>query len=453
MRVTNRMMGQILTSNIQRNLEALARSQNGISTGKRVLKPSDDTSQISLLMVTKAVIQDNEQYMVNINDGMSFLEHADVTLSSVSATLNTVRELTVQAASDTYTASDRVAIAAQVDRLVDNIVDLANATVGGKYVFAGTLNGVKPFERVGDSVYYLGNLEMVQREILPASSYEIGVPPVQLTALAQKDPLDGLSKLTDQGASNLQALLLEKSGQLVNDRLVIKHGNGYLDVTLKNTIEYVKTNPAAGVSLEELRTKVQSDITEAINQYNQAAGQAGKIDPVQVEIASDGTRLKFTGNNIEFVRNTAFHIFTADGSSGVFGVATYDPVARRYLLQEQNGGLLPELIRLKNALQINDKDGIQKGLKNIFSSDMGSLSAHDNLLAYQVKLGAREKHFESVSTTLQDLNYRLNITEQNIEDEDIAKASVIFSQKQLAYQASLATGAQILQTTLLQFLK
>lgn len=448
MRITNKMLSATLNLNMQHNLERLSKSQTQISTGKSVIKASDAPSRISHLLSVKARIVNNEQYTFNIADGLSFLEQGDTAIGTIGKGLAQIKELTLQANNGTITPSDRDAISKQVDKLTDSLVDVANSTVGGKYIFAGTDNGFPPFKRNGDQITYRGNFEQVTREILPEASYEIGVPSVTLAALGKDG---GSGELTEAGLNNLKSI--EETAELI-----VRHNNIPLKITLTNTKTFISniSEPLATPNqlLHDLQNQLQSDINNAIQAYEGGGTGAGRQFP-SITASMNNNHFDLIGNNIEVEKNDTFYVLTSNGEPGLLGVVSYDQKgseAAGEKIYKLESGFFNTLFDLKNVLDTKNEEsgGVSANLDS-FIAKLGV--EHDSVLAFHVKIGARTRHFESVKGQLEDLDVVLNQVVQDIEDADIARLSIDFSQQKLAYEASLATGAQILQTTLLNFLK
>jgi flagellar hook-associated protein 3 FlgL len=93
-----------------------------------------------------------------------------------------------------------------------------------------------------------------------------------------------------------------------------------------------------------------------------------------------------------------------------------------------------------------DTSGINNSIKELNAQ-------LDHILRYRVQVGARTSHFESVRSQLQDQEVRLTQVLSNLEDADVARVAVDLSRQQLAYQAALAAGAKILETSLLDYLR
>lgn len=178
MRVTHMQIARRTQNYIQEAMERLARTQEQMSTGKKVLRLSDDPPILSQLLNVRSAVERNQQYARNITDGLSYLYAADTALGTVGEILQKAIEYAIQGANGTLAPDDMAAIGEQIDKMIDHLVDVANTTVGGKYIFAGTDNAQPPFRREGDTIYYEGNLERVSREILDQANYPIDVPAV-----------------------------------------------------------------------------------------------------------------------------------------------------------------------------------------------------------------------------------------------------------------------------------
>ncbi|MEE1131350.1 MAG: flagellin, partial [Caryophanon sp.] len=84
-----------------------------------------------------------EQFQRNIGEANTWVDTTDATYGEVGDALNRLRELFVQAANDTNTADDRDKMKAEVLQIQEQIRDMANTQVAGKYIFSGT-NTQKP---------------------------------------------------------------------------------------------------------------------------------------------------------------------------------------------------------------------------------------------------------------------------------------------------------------------
>lgn len=185
MRVTNKIIADTLTGNIQTSLQQLARTQQEIATGKRVNRPGDDPAVVERLMNLKSSLEGNQQYLSNIDDGLTYLDSSEQTLGSAVELLRQAQSLAVQGSNGTVSKEDMQLIKTQVDHLIDNLMGIANTSIGNRYIFAGKDNTAPPFERQGDKIIYKGGFTGLEREILFGSAYQVSGPGVNFSGGAE----------------------------------------------------------------------------------------------------------------------------------------------------------------------------------------------------------------------------------------------------------------------------
>ena len=141
------------------NQESTMRTQQQISTGRRVLTPSDDPVASTRILQLQQDISLREQYQENLTGAKNRLNLEEATLSSVTENIARIRELTVNAGNGSMTAEDRAYIASEIDTRLDALVDLMNTKdASNTYIFAGFKGETQPFqERSGGGVIYEGD--------------------------------------------------------------------------------------------------------------------------------------------------------------------------------------------------------------------------------------------------------------------------------------------------------
>ena len=135
-------MAQVINTNIaslnaQRNLNssqsALHTSLQRLSSGLRINSAKDDAAGLAISERMTTQIRGLNQAARNANDGISLAQTAEGALSEVTNNLQRIRELAVQSANATNSASDRSALDAEVQTLIAEIDRVAADT---------TFNGV-----------------------------------------------------------------------------------------------------------------------------------------------------------------------------------------------------------------------------------------------------------------------------------------------------------------------
>ncbi|HHX51307.1 MAG TPA: flagellar hook-associated protein FlgL [Clostridia bacterium] len=175
MRVTNKMLVNTVLQNLNRNLSMLHRSQDQMSSGKVVSRPSDDPIRVTQALTIRSALMEQKQHTKNMKDAKSWLDSSDTALDNVNEILQRARELAVYGANGTLPKQSREAIAQEVDQLIDHLVQVANSSYAGRFVFAGTRTTDIPFQRVGDSVVYAGNDESLEWEVSPGVTIGINL--------------------------------------------------------------------------------------------------------------------------------------------------------------------------------------------------------------------------------------------------------------------------------------
>ncbi len=158
---------------LMENTAALDRTMEKISTGKEITRPSDDPPNLVRLFRFHNQQDRVEQYQKNIDSGRNFLQNAEGILDEVTDLTQRVRELGVRAANDSLGAGERNLIAEEVNERLEELVDIANSRLGGRYLFGGTetQNGEDLFsvERDGEGniidVTYNGDMNQMENEV------------------------------------------------------------------------------------------------------------------------------------------------------------------------------------------------------------------------------------------------------------------------------------------------
>lgn len=151
----------------------LADIQEQLSSGKRLLRPSDDpTGTAQILRLTSAISQ-TDQYQRNANNALSRLALEESTLDSVQNSLLRIRELAIQGSNSTLSSSDRLALAQEVRERLNELLGLANTRDSNQeYLFSGYKTTTKPFSQAANgSFIYSG--DQGQRSLQISSGRQI----------------------------------------------------------------------------------------------------------------------------------------------------------------------------------------------------------------------------------------------------------------------------------------
>jgi flagellar hook-associated protein 3 FlgL len=173
-RITNSMVSRTVLADIQNVQAQLTTTQERLSSGKQITKPSDDPFGTSRSLLFTSEISANTQYQSNVQDASSWLTTTDTALSSISSDAGRARDLMLQGANGTLDQNDKDAIADELDQLVDSIKTAGNTQYAGNYVFAGTATQTAPFT-VGGADAYAGNTDAINRSIGQGVTMQVNV--------------------------------------------------------------------------------------------------------------------------------------------------------------------------------------------------------------------------------------------------------------------------------------
>ncbi len=145
-------------SAMQRLQAALDVTQRQISTGRRLLTPSDDPVAASRALEFRESLARLEQFERNAGMAANRLAQEESALNSVKNGLQRVRELALQANNATQSNESRQLIAVEIREQLENLIQLANQRDGsGSYMFSGNLEEAEPVSRMGASFVYNGD--------------------------------------------------------------------------------------------------------------------------------------------------------------------------------------------------------------------------------------------------------------------------------------------------------
>ena len=171
-RITDSMIARSMLSDLNLADIQLSKTQRKLSSGKELTRPSDDPFLVGRAMTLRSSLEATRQYQRNVSEGQAWSTVSEVALGRITENVQRVRELVVRAANDTSGPAGRSAIAVEVRNLAESIKQEANASYGGRYVFAGTATGTVPY---GATDAYAGDTGQVAREIGPGVSLNVGV--------------------------------------------------------------------------------------------------------------------------------------------------------------------------------------------------------------------------------------------------------------------------------------
>ncbi len=451
-------MAQTINTNIasltaQRNLNmsqsSLTTSLQRLSSGLRINSAKDDAAGLAISERFTAQIRGLGQAARNANDGISLAQTAEGSLKEVSNNLQRIRELSVQSANATNSASDRAALQTEVAELVAEIDRVAlQTTFNGTKLLDGTFSN-KSFQ-VGANAGETINVS----SIASARTTDLGAAlSATITGTAVTGALtsgDLLINGVDVGAvagdaKTIAAQINSLSGTnvtaSVNSLTVAGSSMTAAALTGTVTINGVQT---ASFSTTTSTSVSRANTVTAINAISAATGVTA------VDTGADTTGVQLVavdGRNI----TSSFSTITA-ASSGLGAANTYRSTVTLSSTSasgialtgasEASAGFTDNQTQAATltgvAVANIDVTSVQGANDALSSID----AALQTINSSRATLGAVQNRFESVVSSLGERSENLSAARSRIRDADFAMETANLTRGQILQQAGTAMLAQ-----------
>lgn len=468
-------MFSMIRLGLSQNFSKLAIAQEQISSGKRILRPSDDPVGTSQALAYRNRLSGQDRFQAATQNGRSLLDTAASNLQDASGVLSDARAVVLEAMSGTQSANDRRVHAGELRLMRDRLLTIANAKSGDRYLFGGTVTGTQPFEATTnngrESVAYNGNGEQQELLVGLGESVGVGVPGDVVFDREQRSGtqfggLTGAASGTtaDQGKGygtlsvrhDATNVTFTNGVQLANggtsDTLVGAH-----TLTIDATAGTVRLDNGTALALPASGAAYVADFT-VTNEHGaevhldfSAWDGTSSTDTVNGagSISLDGTNwttLDFVNPDLELSdasTGALLHVDTTNiGRSGddlvIFGGAVnlFDVMQGLVDDLDNSQGLAPDEQLSRLNLWLGELD-----------------RHHANVLAATGDLGARSEHLADVGNRLDDASTEVKGLLSQVEDADYSEVVLDMSRAEQTLQLAQATSARLMQNTLLNFLR
>ena len=195
MKVSTSQIFDRATSQMSAQQAKVAEMQTKLATGKQITRPSDNPEQAALIQRLTTALNRQDVYQTNLDSINSRLGAEESALMTAEDVMQRVRELAVQASSETVSAADRQIIAAEITALRDQLVSLANTTdVSGNYVFSGSKVRTQPFaENASGDLVYQGDQNRIMVDVSDQRQLSLNRPGNEVFPSVVRE-VDGVSE-------------------------------------------------------------------------------------------------------------------------------------------------------------------------------------------------------------------------------------------------------------------
>ena len=462
----------IFSLNAQRNLAknsaTLGTTIERLASGLRVNSAKDDAAGLAIAERFTTQIRGLNQAVRNANDGISLAQVAEGALSNISNNLQRIRELAVQSANATNSASDRAALQAEVAQLISEIGRIAETT---------NFNGLKLL----DGSYKLQQYQVganagdtIAITVGDSRASALGATTLASLADASGEALES-SVVIDGEAFAINGVTIDTSGIAAGDltSLINRINNVSSDTGVtaaRSSVTQAVLAPAVplatnatgairlngtAISFNQTQGTDEGSVAARINQFSTQTG-------VVAEVITGGIRLSSsTGADISL---QDFGV-VADATNGATIFADLadptDPINTTFIsgleLRTQIGGSIVTSEALAGALFISS-DSAATTAGNAQDFQVNGLSvatvdgannaikaidfALESINSARADLGAVQNRFIAVVSNLQVNAENLSASRSRIQDADFAAETAALSRAQILQQAGTAMVAQ-----------
>lgn len=400
MRLSTSMVNESAINGILQDESALTATQTQLASGQNITSPADDPAGMVQLLQLNSTSSQYQQYFSNGQSANANLTLEEQALSTSTTTLQSIRDLVVQANTGTNNTGDLQAIATQIQQLEQQLLGTANSqNAQGQYLFAGFSGGTQPFIRGSSgSVSYVGDSGTGRVPLDGGTSVQTGDPG---SAVYMSVRTGNGTFTTAAGSANTGTAVID-AGSVTN---ASAWASQQYTITFTDASDYTVTDSAGH--------------TVSSGTYDSSNG--GQVDFNGIEVGITGTP-------------AAGDTFTVSpsGSQSVFST-------------------------LDNLVSSLNNAGTSSAARAQLSSTLnGSLQQVDQALGQvstvTTNVGARIALISSVNTSLTSQSTTINTEISNLNSLNYASASSQYSQEYLALQAAEESYAQLGQLSLFKYL-
>ena len=267
MKVSTSQIFERATTQMAQQQSKVAAMQAQLATGKQVLRPSDSPEQAGMIQRLSSALNRQDVYSSNLDAINSRLGAEEAALMSSEDVMQRVRELAVQASSDTMSDADRKIIASEVTALRDQLLSLANAQdVSGNYVFSGSMVRDQPFtEDAAGNLVYQGDQNRMLVDVSDQRQLALNRPGNEVFSSVIRET-DGVSERVGffQVIDDFNAALLNQdSGQLQNSLAEVSELTLNMAVSIADVGSRLRISELQSDSLADAKLRYQTLLSGA----------------------------------------------------------------------------------------------------------------------------------------------------------------------------------------------
>ncbi len=523
MRVTENLIVRNFLARSARTLSDMAWWQERIASGRKVLRPSDDPQDLQKILALRTDIRLTEAYRDNASSATAHMSLTESSLQEISDLLSRAKEIVLEGMNAPSEGVGTEALVRDLRAMIEELLLIANRSVGGRYLFAGQQTRSPAYVQHGGRLVYQGDMGDIVEELGPGLRVVINLTgpgafqtvPSRILGSVDLDPsvsriteladlfggrgvTPGHIRITDSNdvSATLDLMSATNLGQVVD---AINNAGTAIVASFSadgSTIELTDTGGGSSFRVEdavdgnfaralglattsETGTITGVDLDPAVTENtaialllrgaglppgtwsvrNNADGEErlAVIDPTEANTVGDlidmlNTARTPDGRDLGIratledaylsLRSTRLHtsLSVSDDGAGTsameLGIAGVGEARDLFQLLEDAA----------DALEGRDADRIDSMIEAL-------TTAIERTAGVRGTYGARARQVLAVAANLDDQTVDLTIRLSDVEDTDLALAVLQLRKAETVYNASLASGTQLLGVNLFNYIR
>ncbi|MBL1140469.1 MAG: flagellin [Proteobacteria bacterium] len=446
----------VMSLNSRRNLDisgaGLSTALQRLSSGMRINSAKDDAAGLAIANRMTAQIRGLNQAGRNANDGVSLAQTAEGAMGTITNNLQRIRELAIQSANATNSASDRAALQTEVGQLIAEIDRVASTTsFNGVNLLDGTFSS-QQFQVGADAnqTITVSSIASARTNDLGAS-YSASVTSGAVTANSIDSGdliINGvtLGAVGTNDASTLATAINALSGTNVTasaNSLTV--GGATTGTTAGTGTITINGTTTATITLTTTAATNRANLVAGINAISGATGVTAVDDGTGVDLVSaDGSNVvhSFTQATGTFTATTTGMAAAATTRSTV----TLSTTASNGITLSTSGTIADTGFSAATTASALSGTSIANTTVATVSGANAAIASADSALnainSSRASLGALQSRFESVVANLATTAENLSAARSRIQDADFAAETANLTKSQILQQAGISILAQ-----------
>ncbi len=456
--------------------EAMAKLQESIASGERVIRASDDPIATNRIMYLNTFLDSLDSYTNNLNNVETLLLQATTNLSHVTSALDIVRKDLNGAVTGTITSQQRSMFAGGVDAAIHTILMAVNVEYAGQHVFGGANVSEAPYVAQYDGqgnitgVTYQGSMVDMPALVGPGITYsgvQVGEDIFKsdntdsplfggttgAAAGTKQSTIDGQVTLTvsRQTAYDANAVVLA-AGTSANNSDTIR---GDHTLTVDSVAKTIKLDDGVAVSYDGAASPEDFMVESA-------SGDVVYVDVRNIvgsgDVTISGQGLLSIDGGVTWAQTDYADNNLAVGDPAKGKVLYVDTVGitstgAETVIIPDSLDLFADLIRIRDALN-NDANLSDSEVQALLLEGIARITGQlESIASHQIRIGAK---YNSVGTALrsriEDMKYGATVDKSINQDADLTELVVELARVQTLYEMILASSSKLLRLSLLDYI-